>query len=278
MTDPSVQTPKAPAYGARLGVLQEGVGVDPGGAGDIGVERPADEAALVPARGGHEQQETGEPGLADVNHASVGCVLVPFPLAPGSLPAPYDTPSDEFGDAVIAARTCRFCRSGEGEIVLDLGRQPSSELFPVLDDPGPDLLFPLRMWLCASCGLAQLADDADVPEEVVGAEPAALAAQRADAVRELVAAGALPPGGTAAEFPSPHGGSWLGLLAEHGFAAVDRAVEADVVVDGSFGVMHEPDQCDALRERTRVVRPGGRFVVQFHSLHAIVAGSQWNAL
>jgi hypothetical protein len=165
--------------------------------------------------------------------------------------------------------------------VLDLGHQPSSELFPKADDPGPDPLFPLRMWLCAACGLAQLADDADVPEEVVGAEPAALLAQRRDAVRELVATGRLPGGGTAAEFPSPHGGTWLGMLADHGFEPLPRpgaSTPADVVVDGCFGVMHERDQDAALRERAAAVRPGGRLVVQYHSLHAIMTGVQWNAL
>jgi hypothetical protein len=179
---------------------------------------------------------------------------------------------------VTASPTCRSCRRADGELVLDLGAQPSSELFPKVDDPGPDPLFPLRMWLCANCGLAQLADDADVPEEVAGTEPAALTAQRADAVAALAAAGALPAGGTAAEFPSPHGGSWLELLAGHGFTEVPRTAPADLVVDGCFGVMHEPDQAAALAERTAAVAPGGRLVVQFHSLHAIVAGAQWNAL
>jgi len=179
---------------------------------------------------------------------------------------------------VIASPACRSCHRTDGDIVLDLGAQPSSELFPKIDDPGPDELFPLRMWLCAGCGLAQLADDADVPEEVVGAEPVALTAQRGDAVRELVAAGALPAGGTAAEFPSPHGGTWLDLLAGHGVTAVSRDGGADLVIDGCFGVMHERDQDTALRERTAAVQPGGRLVVQFHSLHAIVAGTQWNAL
>ena len=179
---------------------------------------------------------------------------------------------------MTASPTCRSCRRTDGDIVLDLGAQPSSELFPEIGAPGPDALFPLRLWLCAGCGLAQLADDADVPEEVVGAEPAALTAQRADAVAELVAAGALPAGGTATEFPSPHGGTWLDLLAAHGFTPVPRDGGADLVVDGCFGVMHEADQHAALRERAAAVRPGGRLVVQFHSLHAIVAGSQWNAL
>ncbi|OLT16129.1 hypothetical protein BJF78_15195 [Pseudonocardia sp. CNS-139] len=174
---------------------------------------------------------------------------------------------------------CRSCAGTDGAIVLDLGAQPSSELFPAAADPGPDPLYPLRMWLCAGCGLAQLADDADVPEEPLGREPAALTAQRVEAVRELVAAGVLPFGGTALEFPSPHGGTWLGLLAGHGFTAVEGPGRpADVVVDGCFGLMHEPDQDAALRERMAAVRPGGRLVLQYHSLEAIMAGAQWNAL
>jgi len=64
--------------------------------------------------------------------------------------------------------TCRFCGKDDGRIVLDLGRQPSSELFPEVGDAGPDPVYPLRMWLCATCGLAQLADDTVVPEEVLG--------------------------------------------------------------------------------------------------------------
>ena len=77
---------------------------------------------------------------------------------------------------------CRFCRSSDGHLVLDLGHQPSCELFPCGGDPGSDELYPLRMWLCADCGLAQLADDAVVPEEPLGHEPAAVTAQRAEAV------------------------------------------------------------------------------------------------
>ena len=49
---------------------------------------------------------------------------------------------------------CRFCGGTAGDVVLDLGEQPSSELFPAADHPGPDPLLPLRMWLCAECGLA----------------------------------------------------------------------------------------------------------------------------
>jgi hypothetical protein len=87
---------------------------------------------------------------------------------------------------------CRFCGSTSGEQVLDLGRQPPSEHFAPLLAPEPDPVFPLRMWWCARCRLAQLADTADVPEEPAGIEPAALAEQRAAAVEWLPEARARP--------------------------------------------------------------------------------------
>ena len=173
---------------------------------------------------------------------------------------------------------CRFCGSDDGRIVLDLGRQPSSELFPAADDNGTDPVYPLRMWLCGSCGLAQLADDTVVPEEVLGREPAALTEQRRAAVAAVAAAGVLPQGGTAMEFPSPHGGTWLDGLAAQGFTPVPLGGRADVVVDGCFGLMHAADQRAALRTRIDAVAPGGTLVLLFHSLAAIMDGGQWNAL
>ena len=111
---------------------------------------------------------------------------------------------------------CRACRGSAGHLVLDLGEQPACDYFPRYDDPGPDPVYPLQMWLCSSCGLAQLLADPTVPEEPRGAEPAALVAQAADAVQRVAAAGWLPEGGVVAEYGSPHGGSWLGLLAGQG--------------------------------------------------------------
>ena len=102
---------------------------------------------------------------------------------------------------------CRFCRSASGTLVMDLGEQPSSELFPPFDAPGSDPVFPLRLWMCGECGLAQLADDMDVPDDPQGVQPEALTRQAADAVARLVSARVLPAGGTLAEFPIPHGGS-----------------------------------------------------------------------
>src|ERR1700743_477765 len=89
---------------------------------------------------------------------------------------------------------CRACRGRRGEVVLDIGEQPACDYFPGYDEPGPDPVYPLQMWLCASCGLAQLLADPTVPEEPRGAEPAALVEQARDAVARGAAAGLLTAG------------------------------------------------------------------------------------
>src|SRR4029077_19338009 len=132
---------------------------------------------------------------------------------------------------------CRACRGSAGHLVLDLGEQPACDYFPRRDDPGPDPVYPLQMWLCSSCGLAQLVADPTVPEEPRGAEPAALVAQAAQAVERVAAAGLLPERGVVAEYGSPHGGSWLGLLAGRGLVPSPDGGQADVIVD-CFGLMH----------------------------------------
>ena len=163
-------------------------------------------------------------------------------------------------------------------MVLDLGEQPACDYFPGQDDPGPDPVYPLEMWLCAACGLAQLMADPTVAEEPRGAEPAALVAQAAEAVAKVAAAGLLPGGAYVAEYGSPHGGSWLGLLGRRGLIPVhDGDEHADVVLD-CFGLMHAADQYGALAERAARVTPGGVLLVQYHSLGTIIRCGQWNAL
>jgi hypothetical protein len=161
-------------------------------------------------------------------------------------------------------------------VVLDLGDQPAADNFPPAGDPGPDPVHPLQMWLCARCGLAQLLTDPTTPEEPRGAEPAALVEQAANAVGRVAGAGWLPAGATAAEYGSPHGGSWLGLLADRGLTVVDDG-PADVILD-CFGMMHAPDQAAAIAERAARLRPGGVVLLQFHSLATIVRHGQWNSL
>jgi len=176
--------------------------------------------------------------------------------------------------------SCRWC-GATCEIVLDLGEQPAADHFPLPTDPLPDAAYPLRMALCRSCGLAQLAEDATVPDEPRGVEPAASRAQAEYAVRRLVASGILVAGATVREFDSPHSGSWAKPLTRAGLlwrsTALDVAEPSDVVVD-VFGLMHEPDQMSAVRQRCAAVRPDGVLLIQFHSLSAILRHGQWNAL
>jgi hypothetical protein len=177
----------------------------------------------------------------------------------------------------VTAHQCRACRSAAGYVVLDLGSQPACDHFPSSDDPGPDPVYPLQMWLCSRCGLAQLLDDPTVPEEPRGTEPAALVAQAADAVSRAATAGLLHAGARVAEYGSPHGGSWLGLLSDQGLRPVDGTAEADIILD-CFGMMHAADQSAALAERVARLAPDGVLLLQYHSLNAIIRQGQWNAL
>jgi C-methyltransferase C-terminal domain/Putative zinc binding domain len=172
---------------------------------------------------------------------------------------------------------CRACGQPAGNLVLDLGEQPACDFFPSSGDPGPDPVYPLQMWLCSSCGLAQLLADPTVPEEPRGAEPAALVAQAVDAVARVAASGLLPEHGVVAEYGSPHGGSWLDLLTSRGLVPAGSGQRADVILD-CFGLMHAADQGGALAERAARTAPGGVLLLQFHSLNTIVRRGQWNAL
>ncbi|MEZ0358113.1 class I SAM-dependent methyltransferase [Mycobacterium sp. SA01] len=170
---------------------------------------------------------------------------------------------------------CRGCH-GRGLLpVLDVGRVPAQDFFPAAAEPvaPEESSHPLAMVLCAGCGLAQLADDDTVTDEPRGVEPAALQRQAVDAVTR-VASAQLLRGSTVREFGSPHGGSWLPLLAERGFATAEVA---DVVLD-SFGLMHEPDQRTAFARRAQATANDGVLLVQYHSLATIVGKRQWNAL
>lgn len=174
--------------------------------------------------------------------------------------------------------TCRACGDPDLERVLDLGRVPAADAFPLASTPvhAGESAHPLAMVLCHGCGLAQLADDDTIPDEPRGVEPRALRDQAADAVHTVATAGLLR-GGTVTEFGSPHGGTWMPLLIERNFRPATPGTPASVVLD-SFGMMHEPDQRAAVRERARAHAPEGVLLLQFHTLTAIVTEGQWNAL
>ena len=172
-------------------------------------------------------------------------------------------------------KRCRGCGWSELRPVLDLGRVAAADHFPSAESPVTEAesAHPLRMDLCAGCGLAQLADDGTQAEEPRGIEPVALKEQATDAVRRVADGGWLR-GATVREFGSPHGGSWLPLFIERGFSTADKA---DVVLD-CFGIMHDADQREAFQRRCAATSPGGVLLLQFHSLLTIVEQGQWNSL
>lgn len=171
--------------------------------------------------------------------------------------------------------TCRGCGVGRLHRVLDLGSVPAADYFPLLDEPvrAEESAHPLAMVLCTECSLAQLADDDTTAAEPRGVEPQALREQAADAVDRVARAGWLR-GSSVREFGSPHGGTWLPLLADRGFVQADVA---EIVLD-SFGIMHEPDQRSAFAQRAQATAPNGVLLLHFHSLLTIVREGQWNAL
>ena len=171
---------------------------------------------------------------------------------------------------------CRGCGDSALSRVLDLGKVPAADHFPLATEPvrSEETSHQLAMDVCGECGLAQLADDATVADEPRGVEPQALKDQAEAAIKHVEASGWLR-GNTVLEFGSPHGGSWIPLLTERGFTTV--ASQADVVLD-SFGIMHEPDQRSAFAQRAQVTHPGGVLLLQYHSIVTIVAQGQWNAL
>ncbi|WP_370329733.1 glutamate-1-semialdehyde 2,1-aminomutase [Mycolicibacterium hippocampi] len=179
----------------------------------------------------------------------------------------------------MTGHQCRGCGHLGLHRVLDLGLVPAADDFPPAHlpvDPA-EVSHPLAMEVCAGCGLAQIAEDDTDTAEPRGVEPQALKDQAAEAVRRVAEAGWLHAGGggSVREFGSPHGGSWLPLLAEHGFRATCGT--ADVVLD-CFGIMHDADQRAAFEERAATTAPGGVLLLQFHTLGAIVAHGQWNSL
>ncbi|MFE7797290.1 class I SAM-dependent methyltransferase [Nocardia sp. NPDC057440] len=171
---------------------------------------------------------------------------------------------------------CRGCGSDRLTTVLDLGAVPAADYFPSADAAigVEENTHPLRMDVCEACGLAQLADDDTRTEEPRGVEPQALRDQAADAIARVAQAGLLR-GTTVREFGSPHGGTWLPLLAERGFRSSTEP--ADIVLD-CFGIMHEPDQAAAIKDRAAATAPDGLLLIQYHSLATIVSAGQWNAL
>lgn len=244
-----------------MGVLQEVRGTHRTARRDVvlvedrGIECPGEEPTLVMVRLGFHQQHAVDVGGVDAHDAILphrGTIGVPTVI------------------------TCRYCSGRRLDRVLDLGAVPAADHFPIADSrPGADTVHPLAMTLCADCALAQLELDETETEEPRAVEPQALRDQAADAVARVQAAGLLT-GCTVHEFSSPHGGSWLNLVIPEGFRVASEG-SADLVLD-SFGMMHDPDQAEAIRARAGRTHAEGVLLLQFHSIATILQLGQWNSL
>lgn len=171
---------------------------------------------------------------------------------------------------------CRGCGETGLSKVLDFGKVPAPDHFPLLSEAArpEEICHGLSIDLCPSCGLAQLAEDDTAGEEAHGVEPQALRDQAALAVKQLAVEGWLR-GNTVLEFDSPHSGTWVPHVLEYGFRT--STVDADVVLD-CFGIMHEPDQRASFARRAAATRADGVLFLQYQSITTIVEQGQWNAL
>src|SRR5215210_1180600 len=129
------------------------------------------------------------------------------------------------------ALICRGCGGPTGK-VIDLGRQSASDDFPLAGDRSEDARWPLELWLCSDCTLAQLGPvEAQLPQPVLAIESETSRQHARTSVTSLLADYPSLEGCTVREFASHHGGSWLPELERAGCHPVRPAEPARLVVD-----------------------------------------------
>lgn len=197
------------------------------------------------------------------------------------------------------------------EPVIDLGPQPTVSSFPNASDP-PGKMLPLRLGMCPSCGLAQLADRSSTADDEAN-DPwpqtsAAMTAHSREFVDDLVARGLVGPNRRILSLAS-HGGHLVPFLRERGFSATimegvepharrlaaagERVVlerldapspgaessvgSFDLVVE-SYLLAHLGRPRAALARMAALLAPGGTLALEFDDLLAKVEGGQWDAI
>jgi len=193
---------------------------------------------------------------------------------------------------------------------VDLGLQPGVGRFPLPEEP-PASALPLRLGICASCGLAQLADSSppepDEPDAPSPLSSSTMSAHARGLVDGLIERGLVGPASRTLSVAS-HGGHLQPFLAERGIGAV--ALEAsptragrlaedglevvqgeldgpdppalpsgsfDAVVD-SYLLAHLERPRAGLRRLAGLLAPGGVLVLEFDHLLATVEGGQWDSI
>jgi hypothetical protein len=182
------------------------------------------------------------------------------------------------GSAMFAQRTagdatppagfhCRSCGAAHPRLVVDLGRVPASDQFPLAEDPCSDPAWPLTVHMCPRCALVQLGPARGAFPEPQSAVDSATALEHAAAsVAAIVADEGLGPGHTVIELDSSHGASWMPRFLEAGLVEVPGDGLADLVVDVHY-LMHEENLDAVIAEQASRLAAGGRLVCEF--FHAL---------
>ncbi len=167
--------------------------------------------------------------------------------------------------AASQIRSCRGCDGRDLRPVLNLGDQPPSDVFPLLDAPLPDPRWPLALVMCATCSLVQLDHNSPAPEEPLAVESETLRRHAVEVTRRVRERHMLPQGTTVREFASHHGGSWLASFAAHGLNPVED--DCALLVVDNHSLIHAEDLQGELTKRIAAMAPGGLFAIEFH--HAL---------
>jgi C-methyltransferase C-terminal domain/Putative zinc binding domain len=182
-------------------------------------------------------------------------------------------------EAATAVRlVCRGCGNLETRMIVDLGRQPASDDFPLIGAPGPDATWPLQLWFCSGCALVQLGPVEALLEEPVRAVESQTSLQHAAAsASALLTDYPQLAGRTVREFASHHGGSWMETLKGFGCLPAEDGQKALLVID-VHGLAHEQDVRASLLERAASLARGGLMVMEFHHLLPLVEQGQFDTV
>ncbi len=205
---------------------------------------------------------------------------------------------------------CRACGAGVVPVV-DLGPQPAAGTFPLIGDP-PGERLPLRLGVCRSCGLSQLADQSpperDDPDGPSLFSSSTMVAHARGLAADLVGRGILG-GGVRVLTVASHGAHPIQFLRELGLGATIlegsdvragrlRAVGEDVLylqLDGpeaiaspfvgSFDLIvdlyfvgHLERPRLALQRLASLLGPGGTLVLEYTDFAASIRAGQWDTV
>jgi SAM-dependent methyltransferase len=210
---------------------------------------------------------------------------------------------------------CRSCGSGEGERILDLGDQPlANNLLRPVDLARPEPRFPLRLLLCRRCWLLQLAEV--VPPVELFSEylyfssfSDAMLTHAQTAAERYCREFALGPASRVVEIASNDGYllqhfqragiPCLGIEPAANIARVaqDRGIRTlvrffteetarDLVAEGGGADLvlgnnvfaHAPDTNDFTAGLARLLRPGGRVVLEFPYAAELIEHTEFDTI